>query len=325
MDLENSLNLKTKKELQTQPESSTQKDRNLTKTDEEILERPKKITGYRSQFQRGFGLVIGERATEGEGIYVSLSPAKNWAHYVAPNKFQIEFYPKKILPGEEAYFYRLSEYPDEANKILEPLKESDSIWLRLNKLALEKSGYLTENKEEAIKNFGKILKDLIIKEGYDAVSLETPTEGKHLVILDKNIISKFENVSLKMSNIFRGKFDEQPKEIKSQSSPEYEKWYNGQIKKLDTLWKIETGLSNLSEKTKQKITNILKILKKMPFTEKEINKLKFNPILFFEEELSASKRRIENYKGNDLEIKRWFEEDINETEEILFDLKRNFK
>lgn len=325
MDLENNLNLKTKRELQIQSESLTQKDRNLTKTNGEILEQPQKITGYRSQFQQEFGLVIGKRATEGEGIYVSLSPAKNWAHYVAPNKFQVEFSPKKVLLGEEAYFYRLSEYPDNANKILEPLKESDSIWLRLNKLALEKSGYLTGNKEEAIKNFGGILKDLIVKEGYDVVSLETPTEVKHFVILDKNIISKFENVTSKMSEIFIGKFDEQPKEIKSQSSPEYEKWYNEQIKKLDNLWRIETNLSNSSEKTKQKITNILKILEKMPFVEKEINKLRFDPISFFEEELEASKRRVENYKGNDLEIKKEFEKDVNETEEIFVDLKRNLK
>ncbi|MEK6828647.1 MAG: hypothetical protein AABY15_00850 [Nanoarchaeota archaeon] len=204
------------------------------------------MIGYRSQFELAMGFVTGSRATEGEGIYVSAGAAKNWAHYIAPNKFEVEFSPSGILPAEEAYFYRLKEYPNKANSILEPIKGSDSIWLRLNKLALERSGYLKGNKDEAIQSFGKILRSLTMGEGYNVISLNTPTEGQHFVILDKNIISRFENVSSKMDKVFRGKFGQIPASIKSQNSPKYQEWYDNQIAKLEDLWQREYIMTNRS-------------------------------------------------------------------------------
>lgn len=141
-------------------------------------------TGYRGgrTFGGRLGKTTGGVATEGEGLYVALDAefAEGFGDVT-----EISFKnPKSVLnAGGEMPMFR----EEVSDLIYEPIKASDSEWVKLNKQAAQNVGFNPTNRD--VDAFSVELNRLGKEKGYDAFYIEMSDEERFYVLLDENLYS----------------------------------------------------------------------------------------------------------------------------------------
>ena len=121
--------------------------------------------------------------TEGNGVYVARD--KEFAKVFGKNIITIRYKnPKKpLIVNEEPLPLLQEEYP-----IFDPISPQDSIWIKINKQAVQEAG-LTEEGEWDVELACKFLTNILKRNKYDLVRVTSGGEGWD-VILDTSLIIK---------------------------------------------------------------------------------------------------------------------------------------
>lgn len=142
------------------------------------------LTGYRGGELRP---TTGASATEGEGLYVSSS--KEFAEGFGKVSDIRYFEPRNPLVVSA-----IDELPvlQETTWMTEPIKHSDSPWVKVNKQAMSDLELTDETFQENVATFNKRLTELIRIEGHDAVKVMSGSPGgayrpEFLVLLDESL------------------------------------------------------------------------------------------------------------------------------------------
>lgn len=147
----------------------------------------KQITGFRSD-SGGLGPQAG---TEGYGSYIA-KDSELASFFGESKKVSFEKPNNPLIVNEEPlYFLHALEEP------WSPIKKGDSLWTKLHKEAVIKSGepFDTTNIEKVQQSFT----ELLIEKGYDSVKVKSDGQ-EWVVILDKKSVSSIEPTSVKKIN-----------------------------------------------------------------------------------------------------------------------------
>lgn len=145
-------------------------------------------------FRGNPGTGIGFGATEGKGIYIAKD--KSLAEFFAGKSGKVEeikyLEPKKSLVVDEEVLPLLQE----SDILDEPIKKSDSEWIRLNKMAAkqaEKLDGVTKQNWDSDK-VAERLTELLKSNGYDAVKVKSGGEAWD-VLLDPKLVDDAEKTA----------------------------------------------------------------------------------------------------------------------------------
>jgi hypothetical protein len=138
--------------------------------------------GFRGQEQTGIRLTEGIFASEGEGVYISLDKglAKDFAHsggYIQELEFSLS---KPLIVRTE-----ISYILHEADELEELVEDSDSDWLKANKIACQRAmKAMNGNWSKARNLMGRILTDVLREMGYDGVIIDQGRNNRWAVVFD---------------------------------------------------------------------------------------------------------------------------------------------
>ena len=159
--------------------------------------------GYRGQEQKGIRVTKGSFATEGEGVYIALDPGL--AHqFAGSGRYlqELEFTLENPLDIGIESLYGLGEEPE----IEEPINNSDSDWLKANKLAYQNSVKEEGNNwSKAQDFFGYYLTQALRDMGYDGVIVDQGKDNRWAVVFDpenvKLITQQIQSHSIRSTRI----------------------------------------------------------------------------------------------------------------------------
>jgi len=142
---------------------------------------PELTTGYRTGTMKP---TKGLKATEGEGLYISRDKAfveETWGKSTTMKYTE----PKNPLIVKDEPLYGLhSSEEDILNILLQPIKNTDSEWLKINKQAVINIGATKEVFPE--EKFGAALSKICKEKGYDAIDVDFVGD-KWTVLIDESL------------------------------------------------------------------------------------------------------------------------------------------
>ena len=145
-------------------------------------------------------------ATEGNGIYASVDQQKHASAFGGANQVELIIKrPAKLIIADRQYFNDAFLNGDsESLEILQqPISNTDSTWLQINKQAIAETGYLNKGKESTeddLANLNAVLTRILIENGYDAVFVHPTSDiegGDFYVILDTSLVVNHPAIQLK--------------------------------------------------------------------------------------------------------------------------------
>lgn len=136
--------------------------------------------GFRGQEQAGIRTTEGLFASEGVGVYIALDKGLAKAFMGSGRYLQeLEFKLNKPLVISNEPLYTLEEAPE----VEEPVEETDSDWLKANKLAYQRAMEAGNNNwSKASTLVGRYLTDALQDMGYDGVLVDQGKDNRWAVV-----------------------------------------------------------------------------------------------------------------------------------------------
>lgn len=139
--------------------------------------------GFRGQGRSGIRVTQGLFASEGVGVYIALDKGLGREFAAGSGRYlqELEFRLDKPLVISDEPLYILYEAPE----VEEPVENSDSAWLKANKLAYQMAMEAGNNNwSKASELVGGYLTDVLQDMGYDGVLVDQGKDNRWAVVFN---------------------------------------------------------------------------------------------------------------------------------------------